>query len=132
MNNILKGQTEDENNIRLKCDENDFDPYIKIGRDSQYFVKRPALNLLVEQTRYSEEEIRNLSTMYVAFAKKHQGLTMSLFGAFWAQISNIEHHPFLVDIFIFFDRNSQDKTIDFMELVRGMDIVERGTFDEKC
>ena len=32
---------------------------------------------------------------------------------------------------MFFDRETGDKTIDFFELVKSMDIVERGTFDEK-
>ena len=32
---------------------------------------------------------------------------------------------------MYFDRETQDRTIDFFELVKGLDIVERGTFDEK-
>jgi hypothetical protein len=64
--------------------ENDFDPYIKMGRDNMHYVKRPIINHLIENTRYSEEEIRNLSTMYTAYAKPKQGLTMSLFNQFWA------------------------------------------------
>lgn len=38
----------------------------------------------------------------------------------------------MIDIFIFFDRETNDRVIDFFELVVGMDIIERGTFDEKC
>lgn len=33
---------------------------------------------------------------------------------------------------MYFDRVTLDRTIDFFELVVGLDIVERGTFDEKC
>ena len=128
----MDGQTENEDLIYLECDDTDFDPYIKMGRDNIYYVKRPIINHLVENTRYSEEEIRNLSTMYTAYAKEKTGLTMSRFNDFWAQITNIEHHPFLIDIFIFFDQKTQDQTVDFLELVKGMDIVERGTLEEKC
>ena len=58
-------------------------------------------------------------------------MAMRQFDKFWAQITNIEHHPFIIDIFMFFDRETGDKTVDFFELVKSMDIVERGTFDEK-
>lgn len=32
---------------------------------------------------------------------------------------------------MFFDQSTTDQMIDFQELVKGLDIVERGTFDEK-
>lgn len=70
--------------------------------------------------------------MYVAFAVPGRGMNMRKFDGFWSSLTNIQHHPFLVDIFIFFDRETQDRTIDFFELVRGMDIIERGTIEEKC
>jgi len=129
---IFVGDDEDYRGIALNCEVNDFDPYIKYGRDNQLFVKRPILNKLVETTRYSEPEIINLMTMYKAFAMPGKGLIMKQFDKFWAQITNVEHHPFIIDIFIFFDRETQDQTIDFFEFVKSMDIVERGTFDEKC
>jgi len=44
---------------------------------------------------------------------------------------NIENHPFIKDIFLFFDKN-EDTLVDFQELIFGLDIVERGTFEEKC
>ena len=68
MQNVLEGKVQEES-IFLECDDNDFDPYIKMGRDNMHYVKRPIINHLIENTRYSEEEIRNLSTMYTAYAK---------------------------------------------------------------
>jgi Ca2+-binding EF-hand superfamily protein len=46
-------------------------------------------------------------------------------------IFNIEGHPFADDFFLFFDTN-RDGLVDFYEMVVGMNIVERGTFEEKC
>lgn len=46
-------------------------------------------------------------------------------------IFNIEGHPFADDFFLFFDTN-RDGLVDFYEMVIGMNIVERGTFEEKC
>lgn len=46
-------------------------------------------------------------------------------------IFNIEGHPFSDDFFLFFDTN-RDGLVDFYEMVVGMNIVERGTFEEKC
>lgn len=94
---------------------------MKYGRDSQLFVKREALNNLQKVTRYNELEIKNIMKMYSAFAVPKKGLNMRKFDMFWSQITNIQHHPFLIDIFIFFDRDTCDKTIDFYELVVGMD-----------
>ena len=47
-------------------------------------------------------------------------------------MTNIQYHPFVIEIFMYFDRETQDRTVDFFELVQGLDIVERGSFDEKC
>jgi Ca2+-binding EF-hand superfamily protein len=44
---------------------------------------------------------------------------------------NIENHPFIIDFFLFFDTN-RDQLIDFYELVQGLNIIEKGTFEEKC
>jgi Ca2+-binding EF-hand superfamily protein len=122
----------DYDGLQPLCSGQDFDPYIKYGRDNQLFVKRDALNNLSKITRYSEQEIKNLMTMYAAYAVPQRGLNMRRFDYFWTQVTNIQHHPFLIDIFIFFDRETNDRVIDFFELVVGMDIVERGSFDEKC
>ena len=35
------------------------------------------------------------------------------------------------DIFAYFDRD-EDGLVDFEELIRGLDIIERGNFNEKC
>lgn len=47
-------------------------------------------------------------------------------------MTGIQFHPNLMDIFIFFDRETQDQTLDFYEVVKGMDIIERGTLEQKC
>ena len=46
-------------------------------------------------------------------------------------IFNMEGHPFADDFFLFFDTN-RDGLVDFYEMIVGMNIVERGTFEEKC
>ena len=48
-----------------------------------------------------------------------------------ANMSGIENHPFNKDLFFFFDKN-KDGAVDFNEFIIGLDIMERGTFDEKC
>ena len=40
---------------------------------------------------------------------------------------NIENHPFFPEIFVFFDQN-EDGIVDFEEFVKGMDVMERGSF----
>lgn len=44
---------------------------------------------------------------------------------------NIENHPFIEDIFVYFDKD-EDGLVDFEEYVKGIDLAERGTFAEKC
>ena len=44
---------------------------------------------------------------------------------------NLESHAFMPDIFVAFDRDA-DGLVDFNEYVRGLDIMETGTFNEKC
>ena len=46
-------------------------------------------------------------------------------------LTNIESHPFLKEMFIFFDKDNDGK-IDYKEFVIGLDVIERGSFDEKC
>ena len=89
------------------------------------------MNMLVQNTRFNELEIKNMMKMYTAHAKRGSGMNIKAFDKFWSQLTGIEHHPYLVDIFIFFDRGSQDRTIDFNDLVTSMNIIERGTFEEK-
>ena len=46
-------------------------------------------------------------------------------------IFSIEGHPFADDFFLFFDTN-RDGLVDFYEMVIGMNIIEKGTFEDKC
>ena len=47
-----------------------------------------------------------------------------------ALMMNVENHPFMPDIFVWFDKD-EDGLVDFDELIRGLDVIERGTFAEK-
>ena len=73
--NFEKNMAVIENNdfsiLKLKCSSDDFDPYVKIGRDGQLFVKRPCLNHLMEVTRFTEPELHNIKLMYSGFAVHH-------------------------------------------------------------
>jgi Ca2+-binding EF-hand superfamily protein len=110
---------------------NDFDRAIMYGRDQMLFIKREALDSLTVQTRYTEPELKNLKEVYVEIAKPQYGLHLESFQTLIGLMLNIEHHPFIKEMFVFFDRNADGK-VDFEELIRGLDIIERGTFDEKC
>lgn len=59
----------DESTLSLECAANDFDPYIKFGRDDKLFVKREALDQLKQETHFTEEELKNLKTLYCNFAE---------------------------------------------------------------
>ena len=52
---------------------------------------------------------------------------MERFNQLFGTMMNIENHSFYEEIFIFFDKD-EDGMVDFEEFVRGLDIVERGTF----
>jgi Ca2+-binding EF-hand superfamily protein len=69
--------------------------------------------------------------IYSANAKRGKGMNLRGFNRVWTNLTGINYHPFLFDIFMFFDRETGDKTIDFREFVLGLNMVERGTFDEK-
>lgn len=56
---------------------------MKYGRDDALFVKRKFLNQLIQTTRYNEDEIKNLMTMYTAFAKPGKGMAIRQFDKFW-------------------------------------------------
>ena len=63
------GIAEPEPNQVLKgCRAEDFDPYIRFGRDNQLFVKRECLDRLSSETRYSEDELNNMMLVYTNFA----------------------------------------------------------------
>lgn len=58
-------------------------------------------------------------------------MTFSKFKQFLQSVFNIENHPFASDIFAYFDKD-QDYLIDFGDLVRGLNIAEKGNFLQKC
>ena len=112
------------------CRKDDFDPSIRYGRDDKLFVKRECLDRLSSETRYSEEELNNLKTVYVSYAQEKRGLTLDSFTQLYGILTNIDNHPFIREIFLFFDKNN-DGLVDFNEFIVGLDIIERGNFDEK-
>lgn len=83
-----------------------------------------------EETRYTEEQIKNLKNLYCNYAEIGKGLNLSRFKQFLTAIFNIENHPFTEDFFLFFDAN-RDGLIDFFEVVIGLDTIEKGNFEEK-
>ena len=112
------------------CRKEDFDPAIRYGRDNMLFVKRECIDRLTTETRFSEQEINNLKTVYINYALEKRGLSLERFGSLIAVLFNIDAHPFLREMFLFFDKN-RDGLVDFNEFIEGLDIVERGTFDQK-
>ena len=82
-------------------------------------------------TRYTEDQIKNLKNLYVSYAELGRGLSINSFRRFMTAIFNIEAHPFTDDFFLFFDSN-RDGLVDFYEMVVGMNIIEKGSFEEKC
>ena len=89
------------------------------------------LNRLKDVTRYNEDQIKNLKNLYVSYAELGRGLSINTFRKFMTAIFNIEEHPFTDDFFLYFDSN-RDGLVDFYEMVVGMNIIEKGSFDEKC
>ena len=83
------------------------------------------------ETRFSEEELNNLMQVYVNYAEVKRGLSVQRFSNLMASMSGIDNHPFNRDSFFYFDVN-KDGAVDFNEFILGLDIVERGSFDEKC
>ena len=69
--------------------------------------------------------------VYTNFAAEKQGLSIERFDSLMASMSGIQNHSFAKDLFFYFDKN-KDGAVDFNEFIVGLDIVERGTFDEKC
>ena len=74
---------QDYRDIALPCEADDFDPYVKFGRDGLLFVKRQAINSLLKVTRYTEQEIKNLMRMYTSFAVQKKGMNLRKFNSFW-------------------------------------------------
>jgi hypothetical protein len=89
----------------LNCNFKDFDPFIKFGRDNLLFVKREYLDHFKENTRYSEDEIKNLKTLYCQYAEIGKGLNYGRFTKLMSSVFNIENHPFFPDMFITLDKN---------------------------
>jgi len=110
--------------------ECDFDPFVKFGRDSMLFVKRDYLDTFVTSFRFTEPELNIIKDLYVSYATPSHGLDLEQFSKLFALLSNIESHPFIKEMFVFFDKDANG-FVDYGELVKGLDVVERGTFDEK-
>ena len=66
---------------------------------------------------------------YVKYALPKKGLNLRRFNYFIDDLIGVIYHPYLVDLFIFFDRETQDKTIDFFELVINLNVIEKGSFE---
>ena len=72
-----------------------------------------------------------MKTLYTSYAELGRGLSITSFRKFMTAIFNIEGHPFADDFFLFFDTN-RDGLVDFYEMVVGMNVIEKGTFEDKC
>jgi Ca2+-binding EF-hand superfamily protein len=94
-------------------------------------VKREYIERLKDTTKFTEDQIRNLKNLYCSYAEIGRGLSIVNFKKFMNAIFNIEGHPFNDDLFLYFDSN-HDGLVDFYEMVIGMNIIEKGTFEEKC
>ena len=57
-------------------------------------------------------------------------MNLDRFEALLSVLFNVDRHPFVGEIFIFFDKNG-DGLIDFEEFVRGLDTIERGNLEQK-
>lgn len=66
----------------------------------------------------------------MSYAEIGRGLSIDNFRRFMTAVFNIEGHPFADDFFLFFDTN-RDGLVDFFEMVVGMNILEKGNFEEK-
>ena len=68
--------------------------------------------------------------LYTVHAKYHEGLDPNRFSQLISTLFHIENHPFIREMFMFFDMWTCDGIIDFREFVVGLDVIERGTFEE--
>jgi len=85
---------------------------------------------LTKETRYSEEELKVLKDIYLRFAEIGRGLDYQKFGDFLTYIYNIENHIFYDRLFRYFDKDN-DGLVEFMDIIKSLDIIEKGSFDEK-
>ena len=103
---VQRARNINSNNVEHRLQglkQDDFDKSIKFGRDNMLFLKRETIERLNRETRYSESELQNMKTIYTYFAKAHQGLNLESFSVLMGHLTNIENHPFMEDIFAFFD-----------------------------
>ena len=82
------------------------------------------------ETRYNGDDIKILMDIYLKYAEVGKGISYSRFKDFIGYLYNIENHPFCDKLFLYFDKN-QDLLVEFSEVVRSLDIIEKGNFDEK-
>lgn len=85
---------------------------------------------LVNRTNFGEIEIKGLMRLFVKHAKRGRGLSFISFDSFWAELSSVTHHPYLIDLFMFFDRETVDSALDFYELVLGINLVQNSTIEQ--
>jgi len=82
------------------------------------------------ETRYTEEELRDIKDIYVQVAEPEKGLNMERFKEFLRYVYNIDSHVLAKRLFYFFDKN-QDGIVEYFEIIKSLDIIEKGDFDEK-
>ena len=85
---------------------------------------------LKRETRYTEEELKVLKDHYIKYAEVGKGLNFTRFKAFLAFLYNIDAHPFAEKLFYYFD-NNHDGIVEYYEVIKAINIIERGNFDEK-
>lgn len=95
------------------------------------YLKNNLFYRIKSETHYSEEELKNLKTLYCQHAEVGKGLNYSRFAKLMGNLMNIENHPFFPDLFLTFDKHD-DGLVDFKELVVGLNVLEKGDFDQKC
>lgn len=108
----------------------DFDHSIKYGRDEKLFLKRETITSLSQQVRYTEQELQNLMIIYVNYAQHKAGLDIHRFSLMMESLYNIANHPLMPEIFSWFDTDN-DGVVWYVDFVKGLDIVERGNFEQK-
>lgn len=85
---------------------------------------------LKKEARYNEAELNQLKDLYTNSAEIGKGLNLERFREFIAHVYNIENHLLLKRLFNYFDKN-QDGIVEYLEVVRSLDIIEKGNFNEK-
>jgi len=85
---------------------------------------------LLSETRYSKVELEDIKEIYALVAETGAGLDLKRFEEFLGYIYNIPHHPLAKRLFYFFDKN-QDGIVEYFEVVKSLDVIEKGNSDEK-